>query len=95
MTIPRLVGLLAVFGALGIIAVVLRADQVRRSHHIQRLHFEQVSLERTMRTKRLEIARLRSPRQIRERAERFDVPLVPPYDEVTVLPADESWVADQ
>lgn len=94
MTIPRFIGLLAMFGGLGIAVVVLRADQVRRSNHIQQLQFQQIELQQTIWAKQMEIARLRSPEMIRDRAKRLAVPILPPYEEKSVLPPDETWVAD-
>jgi hypothetical protein len=94
MTIPRFMGLLALFGGLGIAVVALRADQVRRSNHIQQLQFEQIKLQQTIWANDAKIARLRSPQMIRDRATRFAVPLLPPYEERSVLPRDEAWVAE-
>ncbi len=94
MTIPRFIGLLAMFAGLGIAVVVLRADQVRRSNHIQQLQLEQIGLQRTIWANQVEIARHRSPQMIRDRAKRFAVPVLPPYEQKTVLPPEESWVTD-
>jgi len=94
MTIPRFTGLLVLSGALGIAVVVLRADQVRRSNHIQQLQFEQIALRQVIWTKEMEIARLRSPQMIRDRTSRLAIPLVPPYEEKSVLPQEEAWVAE-
>jgi hypothetical protein len=96
-TIPRFLGLLAVFGGLGILVVALRADQVQRSHHVQRVLLEQSRVRQTIRTNEMEIARLRSPSMIQDRARRFDLSVDPPYGRLSgkVLPPDESWLADQ
>jgi hypothetical protein len=79
---------------LGIGVVYLRADQVRRSNRIQQLQFEQLALRQTIWAHEMKIARLRSPAMVRDRTKRFAVPLVPPYEGRTVLPPDDSWVAD-
>lgn len=94
MTIPRFLVLLAVVGALGLAVVALRADQTRRSHHIQKLQYQQLELRRRIQANQVRIARQRSPQMIRDRAQRFDLPVTPPYEEMTVLPPDEAWVAD-
>lgn len=90
MTIPRFLGLLTVFGCLGILVVTLRADQVQRSHRIQRILRKQSEARRTIRTNDVEIARLRSPSMIEDRARRFDLSLEPPYGRLSgdVLPAE-------
>jgi hypothetical protein len=76
--------------------VTLRADQVQRSHHVQRILLEQSDTRRAIRANDMEIARLRSPSMIQDRARRFDLSLDPPYTKVggRVLPPDESWLAE-
>ena len=71
MTIPRMVGVLIALTVIGIAVVVLRVDQAATSRRIQELQFTQTDLRRRIWTEELELARLRSPRMIRERAERF------------------------
>ena len=71
MTIPRMVGLLAALAMVGITVVVMRADQRQVSQRIQELQFRQTELRREIWTQDMELARLRSPAMIRERAERF------------------------
>jgi hypothetical protein len=94
MTVARFIFLLALFGSLGIAVVILRADQVRRSHHIQTLQLQQVGLQRVLWARQMEVARLREPRSVRERARRFDVPIVPPHDGVDIASRQEPWTAD-
>ena len=77
MTIPRMVGLLIALAALGITVVVLRVDQMRVAQRIQELQFNQTELRREIWTQEMELARLRSPRMIRERAERFGLAAAP------------------
>jgi len=71
MTIPRMVGLLIALTVIGIAVVVIRVDQATTSRRIQEYQFRQTDLRRQLWTQELELARLRSPRMIRERAERF------------------------
>jgi hypothetical protein len=71
MTIPRMVGLLVALTVIGIAVVVIRVDQAVTSRRIQELQFRQTDLRRQIWTQEMELARLRSPRMIRERAERF------------------------
>ncbi|NLX23298.1 MAG: hypothetical protein GXY55_16730 [Phycisphaerae bacterium] len=71
MTIPRMVGLLVSLAAIGIAVVVVRVDQMLVMRRIQQLQFRQTDLRREIWTQEMELARLRSPRMIRERAERI------------------------
>lgn len=71
MTIPRMVGLLAALAMVGIAVVMMRADQRQISQRIQELQFRQTELQREVWTQDMELARIRSPAMIRERAERF------------------------
>lgn len=95
MTIPRLLGLMAIFGALGIAVLALRADQIRRSHNIQKLQLKQIEKQREIWANQSEINRLRNPRLVKERTQRLDVPLQSPYESSKVLPPGESWLADR
>lgn len=71
MTIPRMVGLLAALTAIGIAAVVMRVEQVRHMRRIQELQFAQTELRQKIWTQEMQLARLRSPQMIRERAAFF------------------------
>lgn len=71
MTIPRMVGVLLALTMVGIAVVVLRVDQLETSRRIQELQFRHVELQRQIWAQDLELARLLSPQQIRERAVRF------------------------
>ncbi len=95
MTVPRLIGLLVLFGSLGIVVVTMRADQVRRSNRIQQMQFEQLGRRQKIWANEMEIARLRSPQMVRERTRRLAMPLAPPYQDANILPADEAGLADQ
>ncbi len=67
---------------------------MRRSNHVQQLQLQQIEQQRTIRAKQLEIARLRDPQLVQERAKRLDEPLVPPCEASSLLPPDELWLAE-
>jgi hypothetical protein len=71
MTVPRAVGLLAALSAVGIAVVALRAEQTRHTRRIQELQFRQVELRRQIWDQEMELARLRAPGIVRERAVRL------------------------
>jgi hypothetical protein len=71
MTIPRMVGLLVALSCIGIAVVTLRVDQVRHMRRIQQTQFEQSELRQRIWSQEMQLARLRSPQMIRERAARF------------------------
>ena len=71
MTMPRMVGPLIGLTVIGIAAVAMRADQSRHLRRIQELQFRQTELRQRIWSQEMELARLRSPERIRERAERL------------------------
>jgi len=71
MTIPRMVGLLVALAVVGLGVVVIRVDQAAITQRIQDCQFRQTQLRRQLWTQEMELARLRSPGMIRDRAERF------------------------
>jgi len=71
MTMPRMVGVLTILASIGIAVVVLRTDQSKHARQIQKLHIQQQQLHQRIWEQEMEMARLRSPRMIRERAERL------------------------
>lgn len=73
MTIPRMVGLLVALTLVGVAVVALRVEQARHMREIQKLQFRQTELRRHIWTQENELARLRSPQMIRERAARLGV----------------------
>ena len=68
MTVPRMVGLLIALTSIGIGVVALRVDQGRHIRRIQELQFEQSKLQRELWRQDIELAQVRSPDRIRERA---------------------------
>jgi hypothetical protein len=77
MTMPRMVGLLLGLAILGVAVVALRLEQAQELREIQRLQFEQVEARQKIWTLNMELARLRSPQMVRERAARFGVEASP------------------
>ncbi len=71
MTIPRMVILLVALAAVGIAVVALRLDQMTTSRRIQAMEFRRDDLQRQVWTQELEIARLRAPGAVRDRARVF------------------------
>ena len=71
MTIPRIVGPLIGLTAIGIAAVTMRAEQSRHLRRIQEIQFQQTELRQRIWVQEMELARLRSPARIRERAEQL------------------------
>ncbi len=71
MTIPRTVGLLIGLTGIGIAVVAMRAEQAQHLRRIQEFQFRQTELRQQIWSQEMELARLRSPQMIRERAERF------------------------
>jgi uncharacterized membrane protein YdbT with pleckstrin-like domain len=72
-----MVVLLAALTVVGIAVVAMRRDQVVTSRRIQALQFRQAELQRKIWTQELEIARLRSPGAVRDRAEVFGLDVEP------------------
>jgi len=71
MTIPRVVGLLIVLVVIGIAAVAMRVEQARHARRIQELQFRQTELRQQIWGQEMELARLRAPGMIRQRAGRL------------------------
>jgi hypothetical protein len=77
MTMPRMVGLLLGLATVGVAVVALRLEQAHHMREIQKLQFEQASLRQVIWSQNKELARLRSPQMVRERAVRFGVEASP------------------
>ncbi len=72
-----MLGLLIAFAAIGTALVAIRLDEARVSRGIQQLHYQKVELERETWAQQMELARLRAPGLVRERAERMKPQSVP------------------
>ena len=77
MTVPRVVILLVALVLVGVAAVAIRIDQRRCARQIQQLQFHEIDLKQTIWTQEMQLARLRSPRLIQDRAPKLglDTPL--------------------
>jgi len=71
MTMPRMVGLLVCLAVVGIAVVAIRVDQTRASWRIQQMQFAETQLRREIWTQEMELARLRAPGMVRDRAARL------------------------
>ena len=71
MSVRRGLLLLLAFATLAVAAVHLRAEETRLAARIQQLRRERTALRRQSWALQMEIARLRAPRQIRERVDRW------------------------
>ncbi len=84
MTIPRMVAMLVVLAVLGLAIVVMRVDQSIIARRIQVLQFRQSELRQKLWSQEIELARLRSLKEIRERAEELGVPVASSDESVSV-----------
>ncbi len=73
MTIGRQVAVLLAMTAIGVAAVALRVEQVQHTRRIEALRAQEASLRQRIWEQEMELARLRSPQMIRERAARLGV----------------------
>ena len=90
MTLARALFFLAVFAALAIVIIGLRAEQVRAAASIERLERARVALRREGWALQAEIARVRAPMLMRERVQRWSLDMtapVPPSERYTHLAA--------
>jgi cell division protein FtsL len=78
MTVARGLALLGLFAVLAIGAVHVRAEQVRMAARAQELRTEQLVLRREAWALQVEIARLRTPDQILDRVQRWELAVAPP-----------------
>jgi hypothetical protein len=72
-----MVGLLIGLTAIGVAVVALRLEHARHMRQIQVLQIQQTELRQKIWSEDMELARLRSPQMIRERAVRFGVTPAP------------------
>jgi len=71
MTITRMLVLIFVLALTGIAVVALRVEQSRHLRKVQELQFRQTELKQQIWCQDMELARLRSPQMIRDRAFRL------------------------
>ncbi len=77
MTMPRMVGLLLGLAMVGVAVVALRLEQAQHMREIQQLQVQQTEARQKILSQNIELARLRSPQMVRERAARFGVEASP------------------
>lgn len=86
MTVPRMVALLIVLAGVGLAVVALRAEQSIIARRIQLLQYRQIEVRRQIWTQEMELARLRSLKEIRQRAPELGVPVTLNPDDYGAVP---------
>jgi hypothetical protein len=80
-TVPRALFVLMLLVATALLVVAFRGESAKAWHRIQRLDQRQVELRQRLWAQELNLARLRVPDEIRQRAGRMGLELVPPEGE--------------
>jgi hypothetical protein len=80
MTVPRALFVLLLIVATGVAIVLLRGESARAANRIQRLHAESIDIEQRLWAAEIELARMREPRAIRQRAIDMHLDVRPPAD---------------
>lgn len=78
MTVPRALFILLLMVTIGVAIVLIRGESARAANRIQQLHTESIDLEQRLWSAEIELARMREPRAIRQRAREMKLPIVPP-----------------
>ncbi|MFQ5428939.1 MAG: hypothetical protein ACE5E1_01410 [Phycisphaerae bacterium] len=78
MTVPRALLVLFMLVIIGVAIVAIRQESARTANRIQTLHRRKITLEQTLWTKELELAKLRGPEAIRRRAAELGSNVVSP-----------------
>lgn len=78
MTVPRGLLVLGLMLLVGVAIVAIRMESAKSAYRVQRLHQQKVVLEQTLWAQEIDLARLRSPDEIRRRAKELGLDLVPP-----------------
>ncbi|HVP10840.1 MAG TPA: hypothetical protein VMV94_06575 [Phycisphaerae bacterium] len=78
MTVARALLALAMMMAVGVAIVVIREESAKVANRVQRLHGRQLVYEQTLWAREMELARLRTPDEIRRRAHELGLEVVPP-----------------
>ena len=82
MTVPRALFVLLLLVATALLVVGFRGESAKASHRIDRLDQRRVELKQRLWAQELNLARLRVPDEIRQRAGRLGLELVPPGAEL-------------
>ncbi|MCK6455161.1 MAG: hypothetical protein L6Q92_01325 [Phycisphaerae bacterium] len=83
MTVPRALWVLLMLTSVGVAEVLLRGQTARASNRVQKIHREYQDARHRLWQLELELAVLRDPQRIRERAEALRLDVVPPSAEPT------------
>ena len=78
MTVARVLLALSMMVAIGVGIVVLRGESAKVANRVQRLHGRQLVLEQDLWSREMELAKLRTPDEIRRRARELGLEVVPP-----------------
>lgn len=78
MTVARALLALGMLVAIGIAIVVIRGESAKAANRVQRLHGRQLVLEQELWAREMELAKLRTPDEIRRRARELGLEVVPP-----------------
>lgn len=82
----RAIYALVLFGALSVVVIGLRSEQIRFASAIEQHHRDGVALRRRAWALQMEIGRVRNPQQVRDRVARWSLDVgtrFPPSDEVS------------
>ena len=78
MTVPRALYVLTLMIITAIAVVVIRGESAKTAGRIQKLHQQNVQLEQELWPREIELARMRGPEAIRQRAIDMGLEVVPP-----------------
>ncbi len=81
MTVVRGLFVIMLLVVVGVAIVALRGESARAANRIQRLHHQKVALEHKRWAQEMELAKLRGPEAIRQRASELGLDLLPPVIE--------------
>ena len=81
MTVPRGLLVLGMMVVIGVAVVAIRMESAKAAYRVQRLHQQKVALEQKLWSQEIDLARLRSPDEIRRRARELGLEVVPPLAE--------------
>jgi len=78
MTVPRALLVLAMLTMVGIATVLVRAETAKAAYRVQRLHQQHTRVRHQLWGYQMELARLRAPQRIAERAAKLGLDVQPP-----------------
>lgn len=80
MTVSRALLVLLMMVGIGVSTVLLRHESAKASNRIQKLHHRKIVMEQKLWARQLDLAKLRGPEQIRQRANEMGLEVMPPAD---------------